>query len=80
MPRTPAKPIYALLAVVVAVALAGCGRSGASAVPASGAGATAKLQVVAAENFWGSIASQLGGTKAVVKSIIVNPNADPHTY
>jgi len=80
LPRTPAKPIYALLAVALTVALAGCGRSGASAVPASGAGATAKLQIVAAENFWGSIASQLGGTKAVVKSIIVDPNADPHTY
>jgi zinc/manganese transport system substrate-binding protein len=80
VPRTTAKPIYALLAVALAVALAGCGRSGASTVPASGAGATAKLQVVAAENFWGSIASHLGGTKAVVKSIIVNPNADPHTY
>jgi zinc/manganese transport system substrate-binding protein len=80
LPRPPAKAIQALIAVALAAALAGCGRSGASAVPASGAGGTAKLQVVAAENFWGSIASQLGGTKAAVKSIIVNPNADPHTY
>ena len=38
------------------------------------------LHVVAAENFWGSIAGQLGGTRASVKSIIVNPNADPHSY
>jgi zinc/manganese transport system substrate-binding protein len=36
--------------------------------------------VVAAENFWGSIAAQLAGGKATVQSIIVNPNADPHTY
>jgi zinc/manganese transport system substrate-binding protein len=35
---------------------------------------------VAAENFWGSIASQLAGTKATVHSIIVNPAQDPHTY
>jgi zinc/manganese transport system substrate-binding protein len=38
------------------------------------------VQVVAAENFWGSIASQLGGSKVAVQSIIVNPNTDPHSY
>jgi zinc/manganese transport system substrate-binding protein len=38
------------------------------------------LQVVAAENFWGSIASQLGGSKVAVHSIIVNPDTDPHSY
>ena len=38
------------------------------------------MQVVAAENFWGSIASQLGGTRAHVTSIISNPNTDPHDY
>jgi len=35
---------------------------------------------VAAENFWGSIASQLGGSHAKVTSIISNPDADPHDY
>jgi zinc/manganese transport system substrate-binding protein len=38
------------------------------------------LHVVAAENFWGSIASQLGGAKVSVRSIIVNPDTDPHSY
>ena len=38
------------------------------------------MQVAAAENFWGSIASQLGGSKVAVSSIIVNPNTDPHSY
>ena len=38
------------------------------------------IQVVAAENFWGSIASQLGGDKVEVESIIVNPSTDPHSY
>jgi len=56
--------------------LAGCAGSAAS----GGASATGKLQVVAAENFWGSIASQLGGRKVAVTSIIVNPNTDPHSY
>ncbi len=36
--------------------------------------------MVAAENFWGSIASQLGGSKVSVKSIIVDPDTDPHSY
>jgi zinc/manganese transport system substrate-binding protein len=39
-----------------------------------------KLQVVAAESFWGSIAAQLGGDRAQVTSIITNPATDPHSY
>ena len=58
-----------------ALALAGCGSTEPSAESASG-----KLQVVAAENFWGSIAAQLGGQGVEVRSIIVNPNTDPHSY
>ncbi|GAC1645562.1 MAG: hypothetical protein NVS4B8_17130 [Herpetosiphon sp.] len=38
------------------------------------------LQVVASENFWGSIASQLGGTHVSVTSIVSDPNVDPHEY
>jgi zinc/manganese transport system substrate-binding protein len=38
------------------------------------------LQVVAAENFWGSLASQLGGDRVRVQSIITDPNTDPHSY
>jgi zinc/manganese transport system substrate-binding protein len=35
---------------------------------------------VAGQNFWGSIASQLGGSKATVQSVVSDPNADPHEY
>ena len=38
------------------------------------------LQVVAAENFWGSIAAQLGGDRVHVTSVITNPATDPHDY
>jgi len=38
------------------------------------------LHVVAAENFWGSIATQLGGSKVDAQSIITNPDTDPHDY
>src|SRR5579862_69205 len=44
------------------------------------AGASAPLRVVAAENFWGSIAAQLGGDRVQVTSVITNPNTDPHEY
>src|SRR5690242_17569202 len=39
-----------------------------------------QVQVVAAENFWGSLVSQVGGTHAQVLSIVSDPNADPHSY
>jgi zinc/manganese transport system substrate-binding protein len=38
------------------------------------------LDVVAAENTWGSIAAQLAGDRAIVTSLIVNPDTDPHSY
>jgi zinc/manganese transport system substrate-binding protein len=38
------------------------------------------IQVVAGENFWGSLVSQLGGNQTKVLSIVSNPNADPHDY
>jgi zinc/manganese transport system substrate-binding protein len=44
----------------------------------SGSGTT--IQVVAAENFWGSLIQQLGGTHVQVLSIVSDPNADPHEY
>ncbi len=64
------------LALLAVASLSGCGRSGTP----TGAEARGRLQVVAAENFWGSIAAQLGGEKAEVTSIIVNPATDPHSY
>ena len=38
------------------------------------------LQVVAAENFWGSLVSQMGGVHVSVLSVVSDPNADPHEY
>jgi zinc/manganese transport system substrate-binding protein len=38
------------------------------------------VPVVAAENFWGSLVSQLGGNDTSVLSIVSDPNADPHEY
>jgi zinc/manganese transport system substrate-binding protein len=64
--------------MVAAVALlafvAACSGSG------SPTGPSGVLKVVAAENFWGSIASQIGGSHADVQSVVTDPNADPHEY
>lgn len=63
-----------LASAAAAFWLAGCGE------PADVPDAPARLQIVAAENFWGSLASQLGGDHAQVVSIVSDPNADPHEY
>jgi zinc/manganese transport system substrate-binding protein len=83
LPRPAVISTQVLAAAAIAFAVAGCGRSGAPPGSGSVAGAGGghpAFQVVAAENFWGSIATQLAGGKATVKSIIVNPSADPHSY
>jgi zinc/manganese transport system substrate-binding protein len=56
---------------------AGNGLPAAPAVTATGSG---RIVIVAAENFWGNIASQIGGDQVTVNSIISDPNADPHEY
>jgi zinc/manganese transport system substrate-binding protein len=71
------------LALVVTGGLAACGGAGSPAGTASAGsagGAHGSFEVVAAENFWGSIAAQLAGDRARVSSIIVNPHTDPHSY
>ncbi len=66
----------AVLAATGALLLSACSLGPSVALPAAGG----RVSVVAAENFWGSIAAQLGGDRARVTSIIANPNTDPHEY
>ncbi len=63
-------------ALLLVGSVSGCGAQ-SSAGTASGSG---RLQVVAAENFWGSIAAQLGGDRVNVQSIVRSPATDPHSY
>jgi zinc/manganese transport system substrate-binding protein len=72
-----------LASLVIAGGLAGCGGAGSPATGSaagSAGSAQGRFEVVAAENFWGSIAAQLAGDRARVSSIIVNPHTDPHSY
>jgi zinc/manganese transport system substrate-binding protein len=65
-------------ALLALLALAG-GCAGLSTDRATTTGGKG-LQVVAAENVWGSIASQLGGSRVHVTSVIASPATDPHDY
>jgi zinc/manganese transport system substrate-binding protein len=60
-----------IVLAVTGLLLSACGSS---------AGATGKLDVVAAENTYGSIASQIGGSHVSVTSILTSPSADPHLF
>jgi zinc/manganese transport system substrate-binding protein len=59
-------------AALVAVIATGC--------TSDAKGNVGLVRVVAAENFWGDIASQIGGAHVLVTSIIGDPAADPHQY
>jgi zinc/manganese transport system substrate-binding protein len=63
----------AVTGVLAAMSVSACGL-------APGSSGSGKVDVVAAENFWGSIAAQVGGDRAHVTSVIVNPETDPHDY
>jgi zinc/manganese transport system substrate-binding protein len=75
------RAILAGLAGASGLALAGpWGSPGAMAGASSAATAPPVVHVVAAENFWGNITSQLGGRDVRVTSLITDPNADPHLF
>lgn len=75
------KITYVAVVVLVVVALAAAILAGSHFLGGSTSSSTSsKLQVVAAENFWGSLVSQLGGAHVQVLSIVTDPNADPHEY
>jgi zinc/manganese transport system substrate-binding protein len=42
--------------------------------------ADGRIEVVAAENFYGSVAKEVGGDRVSVTSILSNPDQDPHLF
>jgi zinc/manganese transport system substrate-binding protein len=68
------------------VLVAGCSSSAPSTPTAPSprattlAAPTRVLNIVAGENFWGSIVAQLAGKAGNVTSVVTDPNADPHNY
>jgi zinc/manganese transport system substrate-binding protein len=58
------------LAVILAVAI----------LPAAALAAPQPVRIVAAENFYGDVAAQIGGSRVQVTSILSNPEQDPHMF
>jgi zinc/manganese transport system substrate-binding protein len=76
------KWLYILIGIII---IAGLGyavykTSKAGSTTVSETTQTGVVRVVAAENFYGDIAKQLGGDHVQVVSILSDPNADPHEY
>jgi zinc/manganese transport system substrate-binding protein len=65
---------------VLAVAIATTAACTSGRSDSTGTSSSAKPSVVASTNVYGDIASQIGGDKINITSIITNPNADPHGY
>ena len=63
--------------IALVLAVSACATTPATSSPP---GSPTTIAVVAAENFWGSLAAQLGGDHVEVTSIINSPDADPHDY
>lgn len=81
-PRPEPRRVRALAALAAVTAAGGlatsaCATTAPGSTSASGRG---RINVVAAENSWGSIAAQLGGDKVDAVSLISNPQTDPHSY
>jgi zinc/manganese transport system substrate-binding protein len=80
------KSILPLLAIIAAgillVGIAACAPSQGQTPPGAltPGQSSPEVKVVAAENFYGDIVKQLGGSHVQVTSILSDPNVDPHEY
>jgi len=83
MPATARRATFWLsCALFILLFASACGGpiSTANGSTTSAPGSSKTLNVVAAENFYGDVVKQLGGSHVTVLSILSDPNADPHEY
>ena len=77
---------HALLAVAAVVLMVGCGSnspatgSGSSGSSTSATHSTEPIPVVTSTNVWGDVVSQVGGQYVTVRSLVIDPSADPHSF
>ncbi len=62
------------LALLAAVAVAGCGGA------AAGVGSDGKISAVGAENEYANVIEQIGGRYVEVSAVLSDPNTDPHSF
>ena len=68
---------WLVFSIIILFLLSACGSSSGGTGTATSSTA---INVVAAENFYGDIVKQLGGSHVSVTSILSDPNVDPHEY
>lgn len=72
--------VVGVVIVVIAVGGVYAGLYLSSPGSTNSTGSNRVVQVVAGENFWGSLVTQIGGAHVNVTSIVTDPNTDPHSY
>lgn len=68
--------LWLLFSFIIIFLMSACGGTGGAGTPSP----STAINVVAAENFYGDVVKQLGGSHVAVTSILTNPNVDPHQY
>jgi len=68
------------LVILCTLLVSACGSLNSAATGSGGSQSLATINVVAAENFYGDIVRQLGGSHVKVTNILSNPNIDPHVF
>jgi zinc/manganese transport system substrate-binding protein len=78
----PIQRLWLPALLLTSLILGGCAPGTTSGTNPSSVATTAPgtIPVVAAENFYGDVARQLGGKHVSVISILSDPNVDPHEY
>src|SRR6266516_8187696 len=66
--------------IICLFVLSACGGSGSGSASTATSESSKVVNVVAAENFYGDVVKQLGGSHVDVTSILSDPNVDPHEY
>ena len=69
-----------ILSIAALFLLSACGSNSAAGNSNSNGSSSSTISVVAAENFYGDVVKQLGGSHVSVESILSDPNVDPHQY
>jgi zinc/manganese transport system substrate-binding protein len=81
MPIPKRSPILLAICFISLFLLSACGAAtSGNGTTSSATSSSTLINVVAAENFYGDVVKQLGGSHVAVTSILSNPNVDPHEY
>lgn len=78
--RSPSAPLALRAAPLLRAARALAAGVAALALASAAFAQNATLKIVAAENFYGDVAKQIGGARVAVSSVLSNPDQDPHLF